>query len=141
MWAQDEEIARVLEAWRTGDRGAVRLVYDELRVHARRQLRRSTGSDSVGPTTLAHELHLRFANRAGPHVLDRSHFVAIAASAMRMLIVDHRRRKHSQKRDPQATVSISLDTARATCRQLRANRRDLAQFLCNDAFCFARNRG
>jgi len=98
----DDEIARVLAAWREGDGGAVdalvRLVYDELCVLAGRQLRRLKPGDTIGPTALVHEMYLRFADRSVPNVVDRNHLLALAASVMRMIVVDHWRRKHSQKR-------------------------------------------
>jgi RNA polymerase sigma-70 factor (ECF subfamily) len=112
----DADVDRALAAWRQGDEGAVdglfRLVYDELRVLARRHLRRRAG-ETLGPTALVHEVYLRFAQRSSPDLLDRNHFVALAASAMRMVIVDHWRRKQARKRDPQAPVSTSLDDVAA----------------------------
>ena len=108
-----DEIDRVLAGWRGGDARAVddlfRLVYDELRVMAARQARRMRAGDSVGPTVLVHEVYLRFADRSAPDVLDRSHFIALASSAMRMVLVDHWRRRHAQKRNPGAASSIDID--------------------------------
>jgi RNA polymerase sigma factor (TIGR02999 family) len=56
-----------------------------------------------------HELYLRFADRSSPNVVDRHHFIAMAASAMRMVVVDQWRRKRSQKRDPRGPITTSLD--------------------------------
>jgi RNA polymerase sigma factor (TIGR02999 family) len=113
MRHHDDDIDRALAGWRQGDRGAVddlfRLVYDELRVLARRHLRRLRPGDTLGPTALVHEVYLRFADRSSPNLLDRDHFVALAASAMRMVIVDDWRRKHSRKRDPQAPISVNVE--------------------------------
>lgn len=109
----DEQINRALAGWRQGEAGAVeevfRLVYDELRVLARRHLRRRQPGQTLGPTALVHELYLRFADRSSPNVVDRHHFIAMAASAMRMVVVDHWRRKRSQKRDPRGPITTSLD--------------------------------
>ena len=109
----DDDVARALAAWRQGDDGAVdelfHLVYGELRVLARRHLRRGQPGHTLGPTALVHEVYLRLAQRSSPNILDRDHFVALAASAMRKVIVDAWRRKHSRKRDPQAMVSAVLD--------------------------------
>jgi RNA polymerase sigma factor (TIGR02999 family) len=108
-----DEIDRVLARWRAGDERAVddlfRAVYDELRVIAARHARRMRAGDSVGPTALVHEVYLRFADRSAPDVLDRSHFIALASSAMRMVLVDHWRRKTSLKRSPGAASSINID--------------------------------
>ena len=109
----DDDIDRALAGWRQGDHGAVdelfRLVYDELRILARRHIRRLRPGDTLGPTALVHEVYLRFADRSSPNLLDRDHFVALAASAMRMVIVDDWRRKHSRKRDPQAPISVNVE--------------------------------
>ena len=108
-----DDIERVLAGWRDGDAGAVdalfRLVYDELRVMAARHARRMRAGDSVGPTVLVHEVYLRFADRSAPHVLDRNHFLALASRAMRMVLVDHWRRKHAQKRHPGAESSVDIN--------------------------------
>jgi RNA polymerase sigma factor (TIGR02999 family) len=108
-----DDIERVLAGWRDGDARAVdelfRLVYDELRVMAGRQARRMRAGDSVGPTVLVHEVYLRFADRSAPFVLDRNHFIALASSAMRMVLVDHWRRKHALKRHPGAASSVDIN--------------------------------
>jgi len=108
-----DELDRALSGWRRGERGAVdelfRLVYGELRILAGRQLRGRRAGETLGPTALVHEVYMRFADRSSPELIDRNHFVALAAGAMRMVIVDHWRRKRSKKRDPQAPLSAPLD--------------------------------
>src|SRR5918995_6841249 len=117
MDTRDDDIDRALAAWRQGDRGAAddlfRLVYDELRILASRHLRRHRPGETLGPTALVHEVYLRFAQRSSPNLLDRNHFVSLAARAMRMVVVDHWRRKRSRKRDPQAPFSVTLDDVAA----------------------------
>jgi RNA polymerase sigma factor (TIGR02999 family) len=117
MCPNDADIDQALAGWRQGDQGAVedlfRLVYDELRVLAGRHLRRRRPGDTLGPTALVHEVYLRFAQRSSPDLVDRHHFVALAARAMRMVIVDHWRRKQSQKREPQAPGSASPEDVAA----------------------------
>lgn len=117
MCHDDDDVDRALAGWRQGDHGAgdelFRLVYDELRVLAARHLRRRRPGETLGPTALVHEVYLRFAQRSSPNVVDRNHFVALAARAMRMVIVDYWRRKQSQKRDPQAPVSANLEDVAA----------------------------
>jgi len=85
------------------------LVYDELRAIARR-LR---PGDTLGPTAIVHEVYLRFARRSAPDVVDRDHFVALAASAMRMVVVDYWRRRHARKRDPQAPITVNVEDVAA----------------------------
>ena len=116
MCPQDGDVDRALAAWRQGNPGAVdelfHLVYDELRVLARRHVHRRAG-ETLGPTALVHEVYLRFAQRSSPDLLDRDHFVTLTVRAMRMVIVDHWRRKQARKRDPQAPVSASVDDVAA----------------------------
>jgi RNA polymerase sigma factor (TIGR02999 family) len=113
MRRPDDDINRALASWRQGEPGAVdelfRLVYDELRILAGRHVRRLRPGETLGRTGLVHEVYLRFADRSSPNLLDRDHFVALAASAMRMVVVDHWRRRHSRKRDPQAPAGANLD--------------------------------
>ena len=113
MGSRDTDIERALAGWRQGDQDAVdelfRLVYDELRVLADGHLRRRRPGDTLGPTALVHEIYLRFAQRSSPDLVDRNHFVALAARAMRMVIVDHWRRRQSLKRGAQAPVSACAE--------------------------------
>ena len=113
MRPNDAEIEKALAGWRQGDQDAVdelfRLVYEDLRVLARQRLRRRRPGDTLGPTALVHEVYLRFAQRSSPDLVDRNHFVALAARAMRMVVVDHWRRKQAQKRGPQTPISKEVD--------------------------------
>lgn len=95
------EVTRLLRALHGGDRSALdRLlphVYDELRGIARARLRGAPGS-SIQPTMLVHEAYLKLARAGAVNAADRSHFLAIAATAMRQVVVDHARAALSQKR-------------------------------------------
>ena len=103
-------ITRLLDAWRGGNRDAgdrvFALVYDDLRALARRQLGRLQPGQTLVPTVLVHESYLRLANRAAPAVVDRAHFFNLAARAMRHIVIDHVRRRHSLKRDVGITVPL-----------------------------------
>ena len=94
-------ITQLLIDWRTGDPDAFNrllpLVYDELRVIARRQRRRS-GSDTLNTTALVHEAYLKLVDHTRLRLNDRVHFFAVAARAMRQILVDHARRRFAQKR-------------------------------------------
>lgn len=73
------------------------VVYDELRRLAHRQLRREADGHSLNTTALVHEAYLRLAEgRADWN--DREHFFALAARAMRRILVDHARRLQAVKR-------------------------------------------
>ena len=88
--------------------GLFALVYDELRWLARRQLARRRPGETLGPTMVVHEIYARFAARSSQDVLDRHHFLALAARAMRDVIVDYARRRHARKRD--GGVALPLDS-------------------------------
>jgi RNA polymerase sigma factor (TIGR02999 family) len=95
------EVTRWLRAARDGEPGAldrlVPLIYDDLRLLARRQLAREYGERTLNPTALVHEAYLKLgtgAKVAG----DRAHFLAIAARAMRQVLVDRARDRKAAKR-------------------------------------------
>ena len=96
------EVTRLLHAARGGDRDAidriVPLVYDDLRVMAGRQLRRELGDRTMNPTSLVHEAYMKLARGGALHAGDRAHFLAIAARAMRQVLVDDARRRSAAKR-------------------------------------------
>ena len=85
-----------------GDRDAVDrllpLVYDELHALAARSLRRERGDHTLQPTALVHEAYLRLVQQQGFAWQNRTHFFAIAAQAIRRILVDHARRHRSAKR-------------------------------------------
>lgn len=73
-------------------------LYLELHRVARRELARSWGACSLGPTTILHQAYLDMSGREGPTFPDQPRFMAYAARAMRGLIIDHMRSRHAQKR-------------------------------------------
>ena len=75
-------------------------IHDVLREIARRHLRRESAGITLAPTDLVHEAYLRLHTRAG--FVDRQHFVRQASTEMRRILVDHARRKQSQKRGERA---------------------------------------
>lgn len=91
----------LLGAARDGDRRALDrllpLVYDDLRAVAEREMRREAAGHTLQPTALVHEAFLRLNGAAGS-ASDRAHFLAIAARAMRQVLVDHARRRSAAKR-------------------------------------------
>ena len=118
---QPGEVTRILEAAQAGDRGAldqiIPLVYEDLRRIARRRLARHGGAaDHV--TTVVHEAYLKLANSV-PKASSRAHLLAIAARAMRQVLVDQARDRKARKRGHgwEATTltdgawSIELDPA------------------------------
>lgn len=84
-------------------------VYAELRRLADGYVRHER-FQSVQATELVHEAYLRLAGSSVPAFQDRSHFVAIAAIAMRRLLVERARRRGAAKRGG-APVQVTLDDA------------------------------
>jgi RNA polymerase sigma factor (TIGR02999 family) len=108
---QGVQLTRLLEAWQQGDASAadklVPLVYADLRRMAAMKLRGERGSHTLQPTALVHEAWLRLMQQHGAHWQNRSQFFAIAAQAMRRILVDHARKRHAAKRgDGAAPVDV-----------------------------------
>ena len=74
------------------------LIYDELRGLAAHYLRAERPEHTLRPTELVHEAYLRLAARSAAQVRSREHFFALAAQAMRRILVDHARRRGMAKR-------------------------------------------
>jgi RNA polymerase sigma factor (TIGR02999 family) len=110
----DGDVTALLRSARAGDRTASTelydIVYGDLKRIARRQLGRSD-RQSLTTTALVHEAYLRLARAEGLEISDRVHFFAIAARAMRQILVDQARRRMAEKRGGGATA-IELDEAR-----------------------------
>jgi len=85
----------------------VPLVYDELRVLARAQLRHERPDHSLQPTALVHEAYLRLLGATPSGFNDRQHFFRAAAQAMRRILVEHARARTRQKRGG-ARVRVDL---------------------------------
>jgi len=96
------EVTRLLRAVQAGEPTAldriVPLLYEDLRQLARRQLRREGSPRSLRPTDLVHETYLKLASGHAVEANDRCHFLAIAAHAMRQVLVDAARQRKAAKR-------------------------------------------
>jgi RNA polymerase sigma factor (TIGR02999 family) len=96
------EVTRILEAVRQGEPQAAEellpLVYDELRRIAAHKMAQESPGHTLQPTALVHEAWLRMIGDGNEHFDSRGHFFAIAAEAMRRILVESARRKGSQKR-------------------------------------------
>lgn len=105
------EVTALLRRWRSGDAEAeaelAPLLYGELKRIARRHLRGERPAHTLQPTALVHEAYLRLSDRRGQFV-DRVHFFAAAARAMRGVLVDHARARRAEKRGGGA-VRLTLD--------------------------------
>ena len=100
--APSEQLTELLRAWSGGDPKAAEkllpLVYDELRRLAARQLRGERGDHTLRPTALVHEAFLRMVDQRDAAWQNRVQFFALAAQAMRRVLVDHARARHAAKR-------------------------------------------
>lgn len=107
------DITELLVKARTGDRLALDHlmghVYEELRVIARNRRPSGTPDPSLNTTALVHEVYLKLFDRAQCEFQDRRHFFAVAAMAMRQIVVDHARRRNSAKREGRRQV-VDLDS-------------------------------
>ena len=107
-------VTALLERARLGDRDALSallpLVYDELRRLARGQMRRERPGQTLSSTGLVHEAWLRLSasNQLAPQ--NRAHFLAIAANAMRQILVERARARHAAKRGGHRQ-KVTLDDA------------------------------
>ena len=76
----------------------VPLVYTQLRDRADAYLRREQAGHTLQPTALVHEAYVRLVGQRDVDWQGRTHFLATAAQEMRRILVDHARRRRSQKR-------------------------------------------
>jgi RNA polymerase sigma-70 factor (ECF subfamily) len=107
-----EEITGLLLDWGQGNKAAldrvIPLVYQELRRLAHRQMRRERTGDTFQTTALINEAYLRLVDYARVRPRDRGHFFAIAAQAMRRILIERARSRRSTKRGSGAE-KVSLD--------------------------------
>ena len=73
-------------------------VYTELRAIAAGYLRRERKNHTLRPTELVHEVYLKLVDQTRVGWQSQAHFLAIAAQAMRRILVDHARRRAATKR-------------------------------------------
>ncbi|MBK8268779.1 MAG: sigma-70 family RNA polymerase sigma factor [Planctomycetes bacterium] len=109
------EVTRLLTEIRQGDANAAErllpLVYEELRTLAGRLMRSERTGHTLQPTALVHEAYLRLVG-ADVGWQGRSHFVGVAARAMRQILVNHALARRAEKRGGGRTpVSLELDDA------------------------------
>jgi RNA polymerase sigma factor (TIGR02999 family) len=92
----------LLRKWGLGDQGALErlipLVHHELYRIARRCMAGEGAEHSLQATALVNEAYLQLVDAKDVAWQDRAHFLAVAARAMRHILVDHARARHAQKR-------------------------------------------
>ncbi len=116
--APAEQVTRILGAIRRGDDSAAQrllpLVYDELRALAGDMFQDQPPDHTLQPTALVHEAYVRLVNQRDAQWTDRAHFLAVAAKAMRNLLIDHARKRKAGKRGSgreRVTLDAVVDSA------------------------------
>ena len=107
------DVTGLIEAAGKGDAAALQAlfarVYDELKQLARKQLAASSGN-TLNTTALVHEAYLKLAQPDARHLHGRVHFFALAAKAMRQIVIDHARARLAEKRGGQMQM-VEFDQA------------------------------
>ena len=100
--ASPQKVTQLLADWRHGDDAALTeltpLVYEDLRELAHRYMSGQRADHTLQTTALVHEAYLRLADQTNPNWQTRAHFFAVAARAMRQILVDYARSYRSKKR-------------------------------------------
>ncbi len=114
MEQSSREITQLLQKWGDGDAEVLDrllpLVYEELRRLASRYLRKERANHTLQTTALIHEAYLKLIDQREVRWQNRAHFFAIAAQAMRRILVDYARERHREKRGG-AAENLPLDEA------------------------------
>lgn len=95
------DVTRILNAIEAGDTKAtdqlLPLVYEELRILAAQKLSREKPGQTLQATALVHEAYMRLVGNTNQNWDNQGHFFAAAAEAMRRILIDNARRKHSHR--------------------------------------------
>jgi RNA polymerase sigma factor, TIGR02999 family len=121
MTGSHGDVTQLLARWAQGDRsaldGLMPIVYAELRKIADGYLRRERAGHTLQPTALVNEAWLRLVKQEGLQFDHRRQFYALAAQAMRRILVDHARALKADKRGGGAdktmlTANVSAEVNR-----------------------------
>ena len=111
-------VTELLREWTSGNSAAMDellpYIYDELRRRAARYLRRERINHTLQTTALVHEAYLKLVDQKSVQWKDRGHFFAVAAQAMRRILVDHAKHKNRAKRGgdlPDLQIDASIENA------------------------------
>ncbi len=100
--SSEGEVTLLLNQWGQGDAEALDellpIVYRELRTMAARHLNKERSDHTLQATDLVHEAYMRLVGQKNAQWHNRAHFFAIAAQAMRRILVDHARKNLADKR-------------------------------------------
>jgi RNA polymerase sigma factor (TIGR02999 family) len=109
-----QRVTQLLQQWSQGDDSALAeltpLVYEELRRLAHHYMEGERPDHTLQTTALVNEAYLRLADQTNPNWQSRAHFLAVAARAMRRILVSYARSNRAQKRGG-GGAKIELDEA------------------------------
>ena len=109
-----QDFTQLLVNWRNGDKSALDamtpVLYDELRRVARRLLSAERSDHTLQPTALVHEAYLRLIDQHSVDWRNRAHFLGVAATMMRRILINHAKANQAAKREGFAGA-ISLEDA------------------------------
>ena len=109
-----QRVTNLLARWSDGDDSALAeltpLVYEELRRLAHHYMEGERPGHTLQTTALVNEAYLRLADQTNPNWQSRAHFFAVAARAMRQILVSYARSNRAQKRGG-GGARIELDEA------------------------------
>jgi RNA polymerase sigma factor (TIGR02999 family) len=109
-----QEFTQLLVNWRNGDKGALDqmtpVMYEELRRLARHFLAGERSDHTLQPTALVHEAYMRLVDQRSVDWKNRAHFLGVAASMMRRILINHARANQAAKREG-FTQAIALEDA------------------------------
>jgi RNA polymerase sigma factor (TIGR02999 family) len=109
-----QEVTQLLADWSQGDDAALTkltpLVYEELRRLAHHHMVGQRPDHTLQTTALVNEAYLRLAGQTNPSWQDRAHFFAVAARAMRQILVNYAESLRTQKRGGGA-LKVELNEA------------------------------
>jgi RNA polymerase sigma factor (TIGR02999 family) len=110
------EVTRLLKRWTEGDASAIDalwpLVYEDLRLLARRQLASERGNHTLQRTALVNEAFIRISGQRSIDWLNREQFLSLAATIMRRVLVDYARKRKAQRRG-EGAAHLSLHDTQA----------------------------
>jgi RNA polymerase sigma factor (TIGR02999 family) len=117
-----DDLTSLLARWAQGDQGAfdelLPILYGELKRVAQHALSSERHAQTLNCTALVHEAYLRLAGQNGSNWSERAHFLGAASNVMRRILIEHARKRLSEKRgggalhvpfDPFAAVAMAPD--------------------------------
>ena len=103
MAVEEHDVTGLLRQWSDGNQQALGellpIIYDELRRVAHQYLHRERHEQILETTALVHEAYLKLIDQRSVNWQNRAHFFAIAAQAMRRILIDNARRRSASKRE------------------------------------------